>query len=154
MILPRHHLEHCPSTQIYHDSSYLAENYAMAAISVVAFAARYCVRLRILPIRNLQGDDWMGIAVLLFFLYLTCCRLVVYHLGSNTDYNVTEIGKLSDCQIERLVFGSKFQVSHLDNHTQSSLVDLSLDQRLVCLRLLPLGAESHGHFPVQPATVL
>ncbi|CZT22717.1 uncharacterized protein RCC_08422 [Ramularia collo-cygni] len=111
MILPRHHLEHCPSTQIYHDSSYLAENYAMAAISVVAFAARYCVRLRILPIRNLQGDDWMGIAVLLFFLYLTCCRLVVYHLGSNTDYNVTEIGKLSDCQIERLVFGSKFQIS-------------------------------------------
>lgn len=59
MILIRNS-NNCPSTRVYHDESYVAEVYALTALGVIVFMARYTVRLRVLPWRKLQGDDWTG----------------------------------------------------------------------------------------------
>lgn len=101
----------CPSTQIYHDRSYVLEVYAWTVIGFLAFVARYTVRLRILSWRKLQGDDWMGIAVLLCFIGLSSVKLTVYQLGTNSDYTEKAIKELSGCQVERVELGSKLQVS-------------------------------------------
>lgn len=102
----------CPSTQVYHNGSYIVEVYAWTVLGILAFVARYTVRLRIVPWRKLQGDDWMGIVVLLSFIELSCSKLTVYHLGSNSDYTEEGMGKLVSCQLWYVEFGSKIQVSN------------------------------------------
>lgn len=89
------------------------EVFAWTIVGVVAFVARYSVRLRILPWRKLQGDDWVGFAVLLFFIGLTGVKLTVYFFGANSDYTEEVIRRLSKCQIERIKFASKLQVGSL-----------------------------------------
>jgi hypothetical protein len=110
MIFPRDRND-CPSTQVYHDETYVQEVWAWTALGILAFVARFTIRLRIVPWRNLQGDDWMGIAVLLFFLGLTAVKLTVYHYGTNSDYTEEAIRKLSPCQVDWIEFASKLQVS-------------------------------------------
>lgn len=122
MIIPRHS-DNCPSTQVYSNGSYVVEVYAWTVLGVLVFLARYTVRLRILSWRKLQGDDWMGIAVLLFFIGLTAVKLTVYHLGANSDYTEEALRKMHHCQVEWIEFGSKLQVGRLDHHTLYLLTD-------------------------------
>lgn len=117
MILIRNS-NNCPSTRVYHDESYVAEVYALTALGVIVFMARYTVRLRVLPWRKLQGDDWTGIAVLVFFIGLTSVKLTVYHHGANSDFTEDAIRRLSECQLEWVTLGSTLQVSLSAKHTK------------------------------------
>lgn len=97
----------------------MVEIWAWTILGVVTFAARYAVRLRILPWRKLQCDDWMGIAVLLFFIGLTGVKLTVYYFGANSDYTEEEIIKLSACQIRRITFSTKLYVRQFLEQTST-----------------------------------
>ncbi|SMR52572.1 unnamed protein product [Zymoseptoria tritici ST99CH_3D1] len=111
ILLPRDDAVVCPSTQVYHDKAYVAEVITWTVVGILAFVARYIVRLRVLSWRHLHGDDWFGIAVLVFFAALTGCKLGTYHFGANKDFTERELLKLSECQLARVELGSKLQIA-------------------------------------------
>lgn len=144
----------CPSTQIYHSQAFIGEVWAWTVLGILIFVARFAVRLRILPWRDLQGDDYMAIVTLVFFLGCIFCKLAIYYLGANSDYTEEEMLQLIDCQKSRLIIGSKFQVCKFllpssDDHYCSHVIT---DTLLVYIRILSVEPESNGALFLPPPT--
>jgi hypothetical protein len=100
----------CPSTQVYHSQAFLGEVWSWTALGVLIFVARFAVRLRIRSWRKLQGDDYFAVLTLLLFICLMFSKLAMYYLGSNVDYTEESMVDLTDCQMKKVVIGSKLGV--------------------------------------------
>ena len=56
------------STQAYHDETYLREVWALFGVGMIVFTLRWFVRLRIVGLKNLAGDDYLSVLVCLLYL--------------------------------------------------------------------------------------
>ncbi|KXT07693.1 hypothetical protein AC578_10247 [Pseudocercospora eumusae] len=98
------------STQVYHDPSFLREVWVLFGIGVGIVLARFAVRLRTVGWRNFAGDDYLSIAVLACYTADAIAVTITYLEGSNVDYTAAQIGRLTDDQVGRVVYGSKMEL--------------------------------------------
>jgi hypothetical protein len=100
----------CPSTQKYHEPSFLWEVWTWHTLATLVFCARWSVRLRTVGWRGLRGDDYFSV------LAITCCSCnlaamtVGYKFGSVLDFSDEEFAEKTACQLDRIRIGTKFQV--------------------------------------------
>ncbi|KXS97376.1 hypothetical protein AC578_9605 [Pseudocercospora eumusae] len=131
----------CPSTQAYHDVSFVEEVWTWFAIGTVAISARSIVRLRTVHWSKLQGDDYLALAVWLCFLCDSVTITLIYYYGSNVDFTSEEISKMSQCQIDRIRLGSKMQL--LAWYTYTALIWLLKSMMLCFFHRLMFGQNQH-----------
>lgn len=111
----------CPSTQVYHNQAFVREVFAWTGLGFLVFVARFAVRLRIIPWRKLQGDDYMATLSLVFFLLCIATKMHAYWQAPISDFTQDQVVRLLDCQVKRLELSSKLYVSTAHHHPSHCL---------------------------------
>ncbi|EME79312.1 uncharacterized protein MYCFIDRAFT_50841, partial [Pseudocercospora fijiensis CIRAD86] len=98
------------STQVYHKPAFLREVWALFGVGVGIILARFAVRLRTAGWRKFAGDDYMSIVVLACYTADAITVTITYLEGSNVDYTPEQISRLTEDQVDRVVYGSKMEL--------------------------------------------
>jgi len=106
---------------------YLVEAWGLTGLGLFIMFTRYCVRLRTVGIKGLQGDDAMVLFTIAFTILdastvtIACeyCRCLTHrliltladHKGQNIDITEDMLPQLTQADIHRLTVGSKYELT-------------------------------------------